>query len=171
MSRRLLAVVVLAVLGIAAAVSVPLVSHSRSTSAEARAAVALGEIGEAQRRFRARAGHGGYATDLASLRTPCPGEQQGALSAEHASVAGYSLLVRSTIAARPVGTDCHGRPMTTDYYAAAEPVTPLSGRLALAMTARARIYVFIDGLAPVESDMAVGGLAVPLDTLDAFKIP
>jgi hypothetical protein len=31
--------------------------------------------------------------------------------------------------------------------------------------------VFFDGIAPLESDMAAGGLAVPLDTLEQFKIP
>jgi hypothetical protein len=61
--------------------------------------------------------------------------------------------------------------MASDYYSAAQPITPLDGRQAFAMTARARIYVFFDGIAPRESDMRPGGLAVPLDTVERFKIP
>ena len=34
-----------------------------------------------------------------------------------------------------------------------------------------RVFVFFDGLAPLEKDMAPGGLATPLDTLSAFRIP
>jgi hypothetical protein len=70
-----------------------------------------------------------------------------------------------------VGIDCHGRQLTSDYYVAAEPANEFTGLLAFAATSRGRVYVFFDGIAPAERDMDAGGLAVPLDTLDTFKIP
>ena len=39
------------------------------------------------------------------------------------------------------------------------------------MTATGRIYVFFDGVAPLERDMAAGGLATPLESVPTFKIP
>ena len=171
MNRPLVVVAALAVMGIGAAVAIPVLWYARMEAAESRAAAALIEISTAQRLFRSHGLHGGYATDLASLRAPCPGDSAAPLAAVLDDAAGYTIQLRTTRTARILGADCHGRPMASDYYAAAQPTTPLSGRLGLATTARARLFVFFDGLPPLESDMTAGGLAVPLDTLDTFKIP
>ena len=34
-----------------------------------------------------------------------------------------------------------------------------------------RVYVFVDGVAPREADMAPGGLATPLEAMPSFRIP
>jgi hypothetical protein len=39
------------------------------------------------------------------------------------------------------------------------------------MTGTGRIFVFFDGVAPLESDMRPEGLATPLESVPAFKIP
>lgn len=70
-----------------------------------------------------------------------------------------------------MGTDCHGRATSSDFYAAVAPRSALDGRQAMAMLSWGRIYVFFDGIAPLESDMGPRGLAVPLDRLESFKIP
>jgi hypothetical protein len=60
----------------------------------------------------------------------------------------------------------------SDYYAAAAPRSvQTAGQQAFAMLAAGRIYVFFDGIAPLERDMTPDGLAVPLDALRTFKIP
>jgi hypothetical protein len=83
----------------------------------------------------------------------------------------YSLVLRRAANATATGADCHGRPTASDYYAAAEPPPEFGGAHAYGMTSRGRVYVFFDGLAPRESDMARDGLAVPLDALETFRIP
>jgi hypothetical protein len=94
-----------------------------------------------------------------------------ALASDAQTSHGYRFVLRAARTARDVGLDCHGRRTASDFYAAATPANEFAGREAMAMTSWGRIYVFFDGIAPLESDMAVGGLAVPLDTLEAFKIP
>jgi hypothetical protein len=138
-------------------------------AAEDAAAMLLERIVEAQREFRDRNGRRGYATDLASLVARCPGDQNSALELPERFE--YELTLRAAEGAALRGTDCHGRPVASDFYAAAWPMSALSGRQAFAVTARGRIHVFFDGLPPREADFRPQGLAVPLDTLRTFKIP
>lgn len=165
-------VIAVAVAGVAAAVTVPASSSYRMTKAERAAADTLTAIADAQRAFRRGGGRGGYAIDLASLTRPCPGDAQAALD-HHEQIAtnDYVVVLRAARDASSAGADCHGRPTATDFYAAARPADAWSGRQAMATTARGRIYVFFDGIAPLERDMEAVGLAVPLDRLDTFKIP
>jgi hypothetical protein len=172
MRRRQLAVALVALAGIVVAVVVAIFTVAHMHEAERTAAATLAAVFDSQRAFRARGGQGGYAVDLASLTTPCPGSGAAALSTGALlEPKDYQFVVRAARAANQVGTDCHGRPSASDFYAAAEPRGPLAGRQAMAMTSRGRIYVFFDGIAPLEADMGPDGLAVPLETLDSFKIP
>lgn len=130
---------------------------------EARAAAVIADVVERQREFRAGAGRGGYATTLESLVT-CVGGGQQAASLDALAAPGYRLTLRAAVAAVSVGTDCRGRPTTSDYIVAAEPVrVGEDGLQAFAAMASGRVFAFFDGVAPREADMAPGGLAVPLD--------
>jgi hypothetical protein len=155
----------------AGAVAVPVASYARMRQAEVGAAAALARVTDAQRAFRTRPGHGGYATAVASLITPCPGDERAMLDPRQGVARHYTMIIRAAQDARGLGVDCHGRAMASDYYAALQPASALAGRQAFATTARARIYVFFDGIAPREPDMRFGGLALPLDTVDRFEIP
>ena len=170
LSRSLLLVGTLAVLGMTIAVSIPVRFYARRLAAEEAAAAALVKIADAQRAVRAAAGRTGYATDLISLTTPCPGEVQAPLQAADIP-SEYKLVLRPAEQATSRGRDCHDRPLASDYYVSARPVGELAGAKAFAMTSRGRVYVFFDGIPPRESDMARGGLAVPFDTLETFRIP
>ncbi len=171
MPWRLVAIITIACIGTTGVVLVPVFTYARMDRAEHVASERLIALREAQRAFRRAGGAGGYATDLASLTTPCPGESPPALPADTQTTHDYIFVLRAARNARDVGLDCHGRATATDFYAAATPGNELAGREAMAMTSWGRIYVFFDGIAPLESDMAAGGLAVPLDTLEQFKIP
>jgi type II secretory pathway pseudopilin PulG len=165
-------VVAVAVAGILAAISIQVWAQFRMRDAEHIAAETLKKIVEAQHAFRKAGGRGGYATDLHSLTQPCPNDT----SAPHLTLAGpeaydYRVVVRAAEGATVTGTDCHGRPTVSEFYASLQPAHGWAGRQALAATSWGRIYVFFDGLPPVERDMSARGLAVPLDTLDTFKIP
>jgi hypothetical protein len=156
--------------GIAGTISVPVHMYVQMDAAERAAATLLERIADAQRDFRDRNDRRGYATALASLTTPCPGDERSALEL-HEPVSPYEVTLRAADRAVSRGTDCHGRPVASDFYAAAWPTSAVAGRQAFAVTARGRIYVFFDGIAPRESDFAFGGLAVPLDAIETFKIP
>ncbi|MCA1585714.1 MAG: hypothetical protein LC791_13425 [Acidobacteria bacterium] len=152
----------------------PLATRALITWRETAAADRLRIVVEAQQVFRAGAGRGGYSSSLASLSTPCPGEERGALrtaiDGERDVEAGYAVMLRAYSDAPAVGTDCHGRPTAPDFFASAVPVHPgADGLRAMAVSAAGRIFVFFDGVAPREIDIEPGGLAMPLDRLR--KIP
>lgn len=163
----------LPVIGILVVGAIPFVRYAQKQAAEATAAGVLGVIHQAQERFHAAAG--GYATDLASLTTACPGQHAATLTpavVEEARGAAYEIALRASQAASARGTDCHGRPVTSDFYAAVRPASAGSaGQRAFAVTASGRIFLFYDGVPPREEDMAAGGLATPLEAADTFTIP
>ena len=172
--HRWVAVVGLA--GIFAGVAIPVIEHAHRRRAEQAAAVVLAEVARAQTAFRSAGGHGGYASDLESLLTPCSGAAQATLSerlgAHDVRNLRYAFAVRAAEGSRVVATDCHGRSAVSDYYAAAAPrVNGGDGQRAFAMRSGGAVYVFFDGIPPRETDMGPFGLAVALNTLDRFKIP
>ena len=165
-------VIGVAVMGIVAAVAIQVQTQLRMREAEQGAAATLTALVDAQRAFRKAGGRGGYATDLRSLTEPCPNQPTGSAPSLPRFASGdYHVVVRAAQRTSLVGTDCHGRQTAADFYASLQPAHGWAGRQALAATSWGRIYVFFDGLPPLEGDMEAGGLAVPLDTLDTFKIP
>jgi hypothetical protein len=160
--------VVVPLAGIVIAVSLPLTHYARKGRAEHAAARFLTELTAAQERFRTLHAAGGYASDLTSLTTPCPGGGAEALAVSPATLtdAGYTVHLRATDGAQVLGADCHGRALASDYYAAAEPMSARTpAEQAFAVTSAGRIFVFFDRRAPREADMTHGGLASPLESL------
>jgi Tfp pilus assembly protein PilE len=160
--------------GVIIVVAWPLLNYVRREQAHAEAAGLMEKLRTAQEAFRATGG--GYASELASLTSPCPGQMSSPLPADDLSrvaAAGYEVAVRPAASGESRGVDCHGRSTVSDYYALAQPRSPETlAQQAFATTASAgRIFVFFDGLAPLESDMGPDGLATPLEALGSFKIP
>jgi hypothetical protein len=163
------------ILGIVVVAALPLVNYARREQAEAAAAGFLQKLRTGQEAFRTRGGIG-YASELSSLTFPCPGQTSSPLNPDDLSLvaaAGYEVALWPAASAETQGVDCHGRSTVSDYYAFAQPRSPETpARQAFATTASAgRIFVFFDGIAPLESDMGPGGLATPLDAVESFKIP
>lgn len=155
--------------------AIPLARHYRMSAAEAAAAETLAIIARAQNQFRG-SGREGYAVEWASLFTPCNVPPtpliEPDLADKLAQKHGYRLSLRAATAAMVLGADCRGHALVSDYYVSVEPLrVGVDGRRALAATSMGRIYAFPDGVAPRENDMAEGGLALPLETLETFKIP
>jgi hypothetical protein len=164
---------VLPLAGIIVVGSVPLVRYAQKSAAEDHAARVLRQLHQAQEAFRAGSG-GAFASDWESLAAPCGATSPSPLTGAVAALAddGYRILLRAAAGAAPAGADCHGRPLVSDYYLAAYPGVPgAAGQRAFAMRGDGRIYLFYDGVAPLERDMGEGGLATPLDQADEFKIP
>lgn len=155
--------------------ALPLVRYVQKRTAESGAADFLRRVQVAQHAFRASQPAAGYAASFESLTAPCPGGRPGMLRGDAISSLeqlGYAAQLRAAEGATPLALDCHGRPTVSDYYAAASPRSVASaGQQAFAATAAGRIFVFFDGIPPLERDMAPSGLATPLDALGTFKIP
>jgi Tfp pilus assembly protein PilE len=166
--------IVVPLAGIVLAVAVPLTHYAQKGRAERAAVRFLTELTAAQERFRTVSAAGGYASDLTSLTTPCPGSGAQALAVSPAALTGarYNVHLRAAEGARVLGADCHGRALASDYYAAAEPMSAETpAEQAFAVTSTGRIFVFFDRRAPRERDMAAGGLATPLEALKEMTIP
>jgi hypothetical protein len=147
--------------------------HVERVRAQNMATSFLARLHQSQAAFRAAAG--GFAASVGSLTEACPGGGGPWLDAaelDGLDDAGYEVRLRARAGARTVGPDCHGQPLADDYYVAVQPVSArASGLHAYGSTGDRRIYVFVDGVAPAERDMAPGGLATPLEDLATFRIP
>jgi len=166
--------IVAPVIGMVAVAAIPFVRYAQKERAESAAVKFLEDVRLAQRHFAAAHGERGFAAGFDSLSEACPGAAASFAARDIHRVGdfGYQVILRPASGAITVALDCHGRPLVSDYYAAASPsAIDTAGQQAFALAGAGRIYVFFDGIAPLEKDMAPGGLATPLDTLDAFKIP
>ena len=159
----------LALVGIGTTIAVPVATFTGMKRAEDAMVATMTAIAQAQRAFRSGGGRGGYATSLESLTQSCPHGSPPLLSV--ASNDRYTVTMRAARDARPVGVDCHGRPTANDYYVAARPAEAFAGRVAFAATSRGRVFMFFDGIPPVEDEMTSRGLAVASDSMPPFKIP
>jgi hypothetical protein len=166
------AMVLVPLAGILVSVAVPLVRYAQKQRDERIAIEVLTEVRAAQERFRTHSG--GYATDTASLLEGC-GSSRPAMDDRtlgRLSDSGYTLELRAAhgLTALP-GRDCHGRSLTSDYYAAVAPVNvSRAAQQAFAAQARGDIFIFYDGIPPSESDIA-NRLATPLAERSRFTIP
>ena len=170
--RWLRIVPLVAALGVAA---IPLRQYSQKLQSEAAGEAFMRQLADAQLEFRRRHGPN-FAASLESLTAACPGEPAAPLdgsAVEAVKARGFDVALRTAQGAAEGTADCHGRPTAADYYAALQPsATDAAPRQAYAITGRSgRVFVFFDGLAPLEKDMAAGGLAMPLEQLSNFKIP
>lgn len=150
-----------------------ILGHVARIRAEAVGVAAVSTLHESQLAFRGASG--GFAATLDSLTAPCPsgeGPWLDAATLGRLAEAGYQLVLRAREGARGHGSDCYGRPLVDDYYVG---VQPAGGRVipqrAYGSSANGRVFVFVDGIAPTERDMAPGGLATPLEDMVTFRIP
>jgi hypothetical protein len=163
--------IVLPLVGTVIAAMVPLVRYAWMQRDERTALEIMADVHRAQHVVRSASG--GFATDVASLTTPCDG--QGAVLApevlERLGRAAYTLRLRAAAGARMVGRDCLGRELADDYYLAVAPVSPGAlARQAFSSRSDGRIYFFVDGVPPREADID-RGLPTPLEARDSFRIP
>ena len=69
--------IVVAIIGIVAAIAVPSLLRARIAANETSALGSIRAVNSAQTAYASAASAGGYATDLNVLAQPCPGEQPG----------------------------------------------------------------------------------------------
>jgi prepilin-type N-terminal cleavage/methylation domain-containing protein len=149
--------IVVAIIGIIAAIAVPGLLRARMSGNESAAIGSLRAVNSGQISYSAGAGQGGYATSLPILGTACAGGAQGFISPDMAQAtpfvkSGFNVNYVDVGVAGPL--DCNGAATTTNYYASAEPATVGStGQRAFATSASGTIFFDTTGVAPLQADV------------------
>jgi type IV pilus assembly protein PilA len=120
--------IVVAIIGIVAAIAAPGLLRARMSANEAAAIGSLRAIHGAESTYASVAGNSGYATSLTILAIPCSAGAQGFISldldpatvgADPVPKSGYFVTLAGNGVAQT--TDCNGTPTNTDYTATAVP--------------------------------------------------
>jgi prepilin-type N-terminal cleavage/methylation domain-containing protein len=149
--------IVVAIIGIIAAIAVPGLLRARMSGNEASAIGTMRAINSAEAAY-ASAGGGGFTSSIATLQLGCGTSTQGFLSSDLSQggvKSGYTISLAAATGAAANGVDCNGTAATSGYYATALPVTG-SGVRGFATTASGTILFTPDGTAPPQT----GGVAL-----------
>ena len=150
--------IVVAIIGIVAAIAVPGMLRARGSANEASAIGSMRAISSAEVAYSGSTADGGYASLLATLVTPCPGSSTTFLSPDLATdptvKSGYLVTLADATAATSRAADCNGTLTSSAFYATATPVSAgVSGKRAFATTGAGTLYAASDGVPPSEADI------------------
>jgi type IV pilus assembly protein PilA len=159
--------IVVAIIGIIAAIAVPGLLRARMSGNESSAIGSLRAVNSAEASYSSAAGNGGYAISLATLALACPGSAQGFISPDLATnpsvKSGYNILMAAGAGAQVVANDCNGTPSQTAYYVTGLPVTVgTTGNRGFSTNAAGTIFFTANGVATAEAAMAPGGGGTPI---------
>jgi type IV pilus assembly protein PilA len=146
--------IVVAIIGILAAIALPWLLRARMSANEASAIGSLRSIASSQHNFAATASRGGFAPDLPRLGTTCPGSTTPFMSSDLTTAptvlkSGFDISSTATGLAGP--PDCNGDPTVVEFHVTAVAANPgLSGTRSFATTSAAVIWenVGANGAAP-----------------------
>ena len=159
--------IVVAIIGIIAAIAVPGLLRARMSGNESSAIGSLRAVNSAQASYASSAAPGGYSVDLAVLVNACPGSSQGFISPDLGATSsvksGYTITMTDGAAAADVANDCNGVMSRSEYYSTAIPLTLGStGNRTFASTAGGSIFFTLTATPPTEAEMAPGGGGTPI---------
>jgi prepilin-type N-terminal cleavage/methylation domain-containing protein len=159
--------IVVAIIGIIAAIAVPGLLRARMSGNESSAIGSLRAVNSAQASYASSAAPGGYSVDLAVLVQACPGSSQGFISPDLGATSsiksGYTITMTDGAAAADVANDCNGVMSRSEYYSTAIPLTLGStGNRTFASTAGGSIFFTLTATPPTEAEMAPGGGGTPI---------
>ena len=139
--------IVVAIIGIIAAIAIPGLLRARMSGNEASAIGSLRSINSAQSTFASSCGGGGYAVSLGDLYLTPAGSNQGFISPDLKSngvlKSGYNVNVSSdTTPTQITSNTCNGAaPSQSNYFAEAHPATVGStGQRSFGTDTRGTIY-------------------------------
>jgi prepilin-type N-terminal cleavage/methylation domain-containing protein len=160
--------IVVAIIGIIAAIAVPGLLRARMSGNETSAIGGLRATNSAEVSYSAACGNGAYAVSFITLGTPPPGGTQAFLSQDLSTVAAprksgfnYTLGPGLGTAAGPL--DCSGTATDVTYYVTAIPTSPATtGNRAFASNAAGSIWQDVGAAgaaAPPEPFVAAGTIS------------
>ncbi len=159
--------IVVAIIGIIAAIAVPGLLRARMSGNETSAIGSMRAIGSAEQTYAATAAQGNYAVLLATLAKSCPGSTQAFISPDMAAdptvKSGYTVTLAAGASAASTVLDCNGVATGTGYYATAIPLSGSTGSRSFAINAGGTIFFANDvKVPPTEAQMAPGGGGTPI---------
>jgi len=159
--------IVVAIIGILAAIAVPALQRARMSGNEGAAIGALRAINSAETNYAGAAGRGGYAVLLAVLSQPCPNSNIGFispdLSLDPSNKSGYQVSLAAGAGAVVIAPDCNGTNAQSSFYSTAIPLSlGVSGARSFGTTGSGTIFFTQGGVPPTEAQMVPGGGATPI---------
>jgi prepilin-type N-terminal cleavage/methylation domain-containing protein len=156
--------IVIALIGVIAAIAIPILLRARMSGNEASAIGSMRAVTSAQTDFEALSR--GFADDLATLAGTCPGSAAPFISpdlgANGITKSGYEFDMAPGAGAVAGPTDCFGNPTQTAYYARALPISVgMTGSRAFATNAGSTVWQDTSGVPPAEP-FAMAGTVSPL---------
>lgn len=147
--------IVVAIIGIIAAIAVPGLLRARMSGNESSAIGSLRAVVSGEIAYSSACGNNGYAIAFTTLGVPPPGGTQAFLSPDLAVAApqksgfNYTLAAGAGAAAGP--NDCNGTATQTAYYATAVPTTfGTTGNRSFAVNTAGTIWQNTTAAAPAE---------------------
>ena len=170
--------IVVAIIGIIAAIAIPGLLRARMSGNEASAIGSMRAVASGQAVYSGAAAQGGYATGLMIMANSCPGGTAPFLSIDLTTAAtvqksGFNITMAPATApvpAPPGPADCNAQPTVLAYYASAVAANPgVTGNRAFAVNTVGTVWENIlagGGAAPAEGAMlvapAVGATTRPI---------
>ena len=159
--------IVVAIIGIIAAIAIPALLRARMTANEGAAIGSIRAISSAEIGYAASAGRGAYAQLLSVLARPCPNTTLGFISIDLANdpsqKSGFRVSLAAGAAASPGSPDCNGTGTVSAFRATAVPLAiGVSGDRSFATSGSGTIFFLTGGAAPTEAQMTAGGGAAPV---------
>jgi prepilin-type N-terminal cleavage/methylation domain-containing protein len=162
--------IVVAIIGIIAAIAVPGLLRARMSGNEASGIGSMRAIASGQAVYSSAAAQGGYAPTLQRMANACPGGQAPFLSADltvapPVQKSGYTIDMVAAAGAGPGPQDCNTQPTVLGYYATAVAANAgVTGNRGFAVNTVGTVWENITAggaTAPTEADM----LAAPSATI------
>jgi len=163
--------IVVAIIGIIAAIAVPGLLRARMNGNETSAIGSLRAVKSAQISYSVTCAQGAYAVLFATLGTPPPGGVQAFLSDDLANAgvnplkSGFVFSLAAGFGSAAGPNDCNGTATDLAFYASAVPISPAtSGNRAFATNADDGIWqdVAAAGAAPPAEPFVAAGTVSPI---------
>jgi len=160
--------IVVAIIGIIAAIAIPGLLRARMSGNEASAIGSMRAISSGEAVYSSSAASGGYSADLVRLGVLCPNSTAPFLSADltvNASVikSGYTITMPPALTAVPGPLDCNQVVSTTAYYATALPLSlGTSGNRAFATNTVGTVWQDQDGSGAPAEPFVIAGDVKPI---------
>jgi prepilin-type N-terminal cleavage/methylation domain-containing protein len=161
--------IVVAIIGIIAAIAVPGLLRARMSGNETSAIGSMRAISSAEVNYNTNAArNSGYAILLATLVAPCPGGNNGFispdLSIDPTIKSGYTVTLAVGAGAVAGLADCNATATQSAYYATAAPLTfGSSGNRAFSVDAGGTVFQETASATPPPQPLTAGGTINPIN--------
>jgi prepilin-type N-terminal cleavage/methylation domain-containing protein len=158
--------IVVAIIGIIAAIAVPGLLRARMSGNESSAIGSLRAVVSGEIAYSSSCGNNGYAVSLTTLGVAPPGGSQPFLSPDLTASAtptksGYDYTLAAGLGAAAGAADCNGTATQSTFLSTAEPVTfGTTGNRSFAVNTAGTIFQNNTATAPTESATGLSGTPI-----------